>query len=103
MEDTFSGALPLYQRVRNYLEDLILEGQFEPGDQLPSEKDLQNQFGVSRITVRRALQDLSNEGKIQRVAGKGSFVLKPRRVICVRKSCIQNSQFSVCIDIATQH
>ena len=78
MEDTFSGALPLYQHVRNYLEDLILEGQLEPGDQLPSEKDLQNQFGVSRITVRRALQDLSSEGKIQRVAGKGSFVLKPK-------------------------
>jgi GntR family transcriptional regulator len=78
MEETFSGALPLYQQIRNYLEDLILDGQLEPGDKLPSEKDLQNQFGVSRITARRALQDLSNEGKIQRVAGKGSFVLKPK-------------------------
>lgn len=78
MEENLSGGRPLYQQIRSHLDDLILDGQLEPGDQLPSEKELEAQFGVSRVTVRRALQELANDGKIQSIAGKGSFVLKPK-------------------------
>jgi len=78
MENIFTGGLPLYQQIQNHLESLIINGQLGPGHQLPSEKELEVQFGVSRVTVRRALQELSIDGKIQTVTGKGSFVLKPK-------------------------
>ena len=70
--------LPLYEQVRQFLVSLIESGRLKPGDRLPSEKELENKFGVSRITVRRALQDLANQDKIMRVPGKGSFVLQPK-------------------------
>ena len=78
MEDVSDAGLPLYQKVKNHLENLILNKQLQPGDQLPSESELEEEFAVSRVTVRRALQELSYDGKIKRVAGKGSFVLKPK-------------------------
>jgi GntR family transcriptional regulator len=78
MEVVLNAGLPLYQQVKNHLESLIINGQLQPGDQLPSESELEDQFSVSRVTVRRALQELAYDGKIQRVVGKGSFVLKPK-------------------------
>ena len=74
----FNPHLPLYEQVKRNLIDRIEAGNLEPGDQLPSEKELENEFGVSRVTVRRALQDLAHEDRIVRVAGKGSFVLQPK-------------------------
>lgn len=57
------------------LHDEIVRGAFEPGDPLPTEQALCEQFGVSRITVRRALADLADEGLIERRHGVGTFVL----------------------------
>lgn len=73
-----NNLLPLHEQVRQFLVSLIESGRLKPGDRLPSEKELENKFGVSRITVRRALQDLANQDKIMRVPGKGSFVLQPK-------------------------
>lgn len=70
--------LPLYEQLKRSLLERIEEGHLQPGDRLPSEKELEAEFGVSRVTVRRALQDLSHEDRIIRVAGKGSFVLQPK-------------------------
>lgn len=77
--DTISEAMiSLYQKLKTYLEKLLDEGKFKPGEQLPSEKDLETQFNISQITVRRALQELVAEDKIIRIPGKGSFVLQPK-------------------------
>src|SRR5690349_8340089 len=57
------------------LHDEIVRGAIQPGDSLPTEQAMCEQFGVSRITVRRALADLADEGLIQRRHGVGSFVL----------------------------
>ncbi len=70
--------LPLYEQLKRSLVEKIDEGILQPGDRLPSEKELELEFGVSRVTVRRALQDLAHEERIVRVAGKGSFVLQPK-------------------------
>lgn len=70
--------LPLYEQVEKYLGSLIDSGSLDPGDKLPSEKNLEDKFGVSRVTIRRALQELAHEGRIVRVPGKGSFVLQPK-------------------------
>lgn len=69
---------PLYEQLKRSLVERIETGVLKPGDRLPSEKELEREFGVSRATVRRALQDLTHEERITRVAGKGSFVLQPK-------------------------
>lgn len=70
--------LPLYARLRDELRAHILEGQLAPHDRLPSESELTEAHGVSRITVRQALGDLEAEGLIVRRQGKGAFVAPPR-------------------------
>jgi GntR family transcriptional regulator len=56
----------------------ITNGKFEPGDALPPERVLTASYDVSRITVRRAIDELENEGYVRRVQGKGTFVAPPR-------------------------
>lgn len=75
---TSAESVTLYQQLKTHLENLILQRGMQAGDRLPSEKELEIQFKVSRITVRRALQELAAEEKIVRVPGKGSFVLQPK-------------------------
>lgn len=65
---------PRHEQVSDWLRAQIEAGHFPPEAQLPSESRLGAQFGVSRITVRRALQTLEAEGRIYRRQGLGSFV-----------------------------
>ena len=69
---------PLYIQVKEFLEELIDRGELKPGDRLPSEKELEVKFGVSRITVRHALQALASDERILRIPGKGSFLREPK-------------------------
>lgn len=71
-------ALALYQQVKDFIARRIQEGVWRAGDRLPSENDLVNQFGVSRMTVNRALRELVEQGRIVRVAGVGSFVAEDK-------------------------
>jgi GntR family transcriptional regulator len=70
------GALPLYAQLARILRTQITSGEYKPDDMLPTEEQLSKAFGVSRITVRGALQVLSREGLIVRYSGKGTFVAK---------------------------
>jgi DNA-binding LacI/PurR family transcriptional regulator len=65
---------PKYRTVFNALKGDIQAGRFKPGDRLPSEANLERQFGASRITVGRAVRDLQQAGLVERRAGSGSFV-----------------------------
>jgi GntR family transcriptional regulator len=67
-------ASPLYYRVKSVLEERIRSGLLAPGNQLPSETDLCEEFGVSRGTIREALRELVAAGLVDRHHGKGSFV-----------------------------
>lgn len=64
----------LYQQVKEYIARQIQSGAWQPGDRVPSEQELVNRFGVSRMTVNRALRELSEQGRVVRVAGVGTFV-----------------------------
>jgi GntR family transcriptional regulator len=66
--------VPLHRQLFLVLHDEIARGAIAPGDALPTEQSLCDQFGVSRITVRRALADLAEQGFIERRQGVGSFV-----------------------------
>ncbi|MGN7191766.1 GntR family transcriptional regulator [Curtobacterium sp. MCBA15_004] len=67
------GAEPKHQQLRRILLDLATK-RLAPGAAIPSERQLIAEYGVSRITVREALGQLVNEGYLERVRGKGTFV-----------------------------
>jgi GntR family transcriptional regulator len=67
-------SLPLYHQVHLTLRQRILDGVYGPDSPIPTEQELTTQFGVSRITVRRALGALTEEGLIRRERGRGTFV-----------------------------
>lgn len=69
--------IPLYQMVQEYIRDLITSQVLKVGDRIPTEKELMERFGVSKITVVNALSGLVNERIITRVPGKGTFVSNP--------------------------
>jgi GntR family transcriptional regulator len=71
---TAGAGVPLHRQLFLVLHDEIDRGVIAPGDALPTEQTLCDQFGVSRITVRRALADLAEQGYIERRQGVGSFV-----------------------------
>lgn len=67
----------MYQKVQEYIRDLISSQVLKVGDRIPTEKELMERFGVSKITVVNALSGLVNEKIITRVPGKGTFVSEP--------------------------
>lgn len=69
-----AAGVPLHRQLYLVLHDEIGRGALAAGDALPTEQSLCEQFGVSRITVRRALADLADAGLIERRHGVGSFV-----------------------------
>jgi GntR family transcriptional regulator len=68
----------LYTRVEETIAAEIADGEYRPGDQLPTEDELLQRFEVSRITVRRAIQNLVQRGLLEIRRGRGTFVLEPR-------------------------
>lgn len=66
---------PIYQQVQHLISSWIDNKQYHPGMPLPSENELAQQLNINRLTVRTALKQLIQDGKIKTVHGKGSFVL----------------------------
>ncbi|AJA70968.1 MULTISPECIES: GntR family transcriptional regulator [Erwiniaceae] len=64
----------LYATVRQRLLDDIAQGVYQAGQQIPTESELCTLYNVSRITIRKAISDLVNDGVLQRWQGKGTFV-----------------------------
>lgn len=69
-----NSRVPLYYQLENVLRERIASGEFGPGERIPTELELIEQYGVSRITVRQALQALADEGLIERKQGRGTVV-----------------------------
>ncbi|AGA28149.1 GntR family transcriptional regulator [Singulisphaera acidiphila] len=68
------SAIPLYFQIEQDLASLIASGVLAPGSQIPSEEELVQKYGVSRTTVRKAVQELERLGLIEIRRGKGTFV-----------------------------
>jgi GntR family transcriptional regulator, histidine utilization repressor len=73
-----TSSLALYEQVKEFISRKIMKGAWPPGHRLPSEQELVTQFGISRMTVNRALRELVAEGRIVRHAGVGSFVAEDK-------------------------
>jgi DNA-binding GntR family transcriptional regulator len=73
------GRRPLrYQRVIDLIDELVRTQDLQPGDLLPTQRELAELAGVSLITVRRALDELEREGRVAGHQGVGTFVARPR-------------------------
>jgi GntR family transcriptional regulator len=72
------AEVPLYGKVEDVLASEIARGVLRPGDRLPSEEQLVTRFAVSRITVRRAIQNLIQREMVEIRRGHGTYVLAPR-------------------------
>ena len=75
-----SEAQPLYARVKEHILDNIRSGAWEAGRRVPSENELVESFGISRMTANRALRELQADGLVQRVQGVGTFAAPLHRV-----------------------
>ena len=74
------SAVPPYRQIAAWLRSRIDAGEFRPGeDPLPSEKDLVDLFGVARDTARRAVQVLREDGLVETIPQRGSYVLPQER------------------------
>ena len=74
------STLPAYEQVKAFIKGHISAGRWRPGDPVPSETVLMQQFGISRMTVNRALRELSAEGLVVRVRGSGTRVAELHRI-----------------------
>jgi len=65
---------PMYQQLKDLIIGRISDGELRPSDRVPSENELVEAMNVSRMTANRALRELTDEGFVKRVAGRGTFV-----------------------------
>ncbi|MFP7299798.1 GntR family transcriptional regulator [Neobacillus niacini] len=72
------SVIPLYHQLKERLKHSIEQGEWQPGDQIPSENQLVNEYNVSRNTAKKAIEELVQDGLLYRKQGKGTFVAKPR-------------------------
>lgn len=71
------SKLPLYDQIERNLRNLIVDGHLKPGEAMPGEWDLVDLYGVSRLTVRRALDELVRQNWLEKKHGVGTFVRQP--------------------------
>ncbi|TAH74990.1 MAG: GntR family transcriptional regulator, partial [Anaerolineaceae bacterium] len=69
-----SSDKPIYEQISTQMKQMIISGELEPGDQLPSMRMLAKELRISVITTKRAYEDLERDGFIYTVMGKGSFI-----------------------------
>ena len=71
-------SLPRYAQIKTYIKNQVESGQWKVGDRVPSENTLSQDFAVSRMTARRAVQELADERLLIRSPGLGTFVAEPQ-------------------------
>ncbi len=69
-----NSPLPRYYQLKEIMRDRVQSDEWKPGDLIPSERELSEKYGISRMTARQAITELVNEGLFYREQGKGTFV-----------------------------
>jgi GntR family transcriptional regulator, N-acetylglucosamine utilization regulator len=74
-----NAKLPLYAQLKEQIIAVIARGDLAPGDQIPSQRSLCERYGMSHMTVRRAISELLNEGVLYAIPGKGLYVTERKQ------------------------
>lgn len=75
------GDGPLYLKLQTLIRDAVETGRLKPADALPSERDLAEEMGISRVTVRKAMLGLAGEGVVEQRHGSGTFIAARERKV----------------------
>lgn len=80
LENTLNpnSIVPLYAQIVEQLQRDIQSGLYSQTGRLPTEGELSNQYNVSRITIRRAVDELVSQGLVEKKQGKGTFLCSPK-------------------------
>ena len=87
-------SLPRYAQIKTYIRNQVESGQWKVGERIPSENQLSLDFEVSRMTARRAVQELADENLLLRAPGLGTFVAEPQIAAAVLEITDFTQQFS---------
>ncbi|GLW21565.1 GntR family transcriptional regulator [Microbispora triticiradicis] len=69
--------MPIYKQIAEIIREQIDQGALEPGDAVPSETEMEAEYGIARLTARRVTRELREQGLVYTVQGEGSFVGRP--------------------------
>jgi GntR family transcriptional regulator len=81
-----NSPIPLHEQLTTLIKSQITDGLYAVGASLPSEREMCDQYGVSRTTVRETMRQLEREGLIQKIAGRGIFLTEPKRELAIKVS-----------------
>lgn len=95
-----NSNIPLYQQLVKAIKDAIANGEFKLNDKIPTELELSKKFGVSRITVRAAIDELVEEGILLKRQGKGTFVISSPSDKLVTRSPVEFMSFTRSCELA---
>ena len=76
---------PIYEQIKNQIRSAVMSGELEAGEALPSLRKLAKELRVSVLTVTRAYNELADEGVVQNLPGKGTFVMDKGNVLMRRQ------------------
>jgi GntR family transcriptional regulator len=101
-----SSGDPIYEQITNQIKNLIFNGELCEGDSLPSIRNLAQELKISVITTKRAYEELENEGFIETIPGKGSYVtpqnkelLREKRIKLIEDKLIEAIEESKSINL----
>lgn len=97
-----NSLTPLYQQVLDDIKAHITSGAYPPGQRIPSEADLSEMYSVSRVTIRRAIAELSGEGYLTKRQGKGTYVNQRKMTRKIRQNSDVQSFTNVCAEMGMQ-
>jgi GntR family transcriptional regulator len=78
VESVKGGPVPRYYQLKEFIRERIRSGEWAPGMLIPSERELCERHGISRMTARQAITELVNEGMLYREQGRGTYVGQPK-------------------------
>ena len=88
---TNSSGLPIFEQIENAIKEAIFSNELKEGEMLPSVRSLANELKISFLTVKRAYDELEEEGYIKTVQGKGSFVA-PKNLELIKEEKLREIQ-----------
>jgi ABC-type glycerol-3-phosphate transport system substrate-binding protein len=97
-----SYPLPIYYQLKTLIKQRVDAGEWKPGEQIPTEEELCEYYGISRTPVRQALLELTREGVLTRTVGRGTFVADGEREASVLRAVVPDARWQQLLEAAAR-